>query len=259
MRTRNSPRETTVLWSGAVAVSARPWPRTRDWAYLLITGAHTADSALPGDDIVEGWLSRLTHLGYVGVRTGAVSPDIARTLSHNGFRSVQDLTLLSADLSGRSATDRQGPSIRPLRGRFLSRHSVVDRILHIDHVSFGERWALDHTSLGEAVRATHRSRLFVARVAGGVPVGFVLAGMTDSTGFIQRLAVLPDHRGEGIGLHLMNAAHRWLRSRGCSTSIVNTETANEPALRLYLRCGYAELPYGLQVLERNLTTGVTEA
>jgi len=208
---------------------------------------------------VEGWLERLTHLGYAGVRTGAVSPDIAKALSRNGFRVIQDLTLLSADLSGGAIPAGPGPSIRPLRGRFLTRHSVVDRILDIDHVSFGDQWALDHTALGEAVRATDRSRIFVARDAGGVPVGFVLAGMSDSTGFIQRLAVMPGHRRTGVALRLMGAAHRWLRSKGCSTAVVNTETDNHAALHLYQRCGYAGLPYGLQVLERTLTTGVNRA
>ncbi|MEY4391838.1 MAG: hypothetical protein RLZZ544_547, partial [Actinomycetota bacterium] len=146
MRTPNGPRESTVLWSGAITVAARQWPHARDWAYLLITSAHAVDSALPGDDIVGGWLERLTHLGYAGVRTGAVSPDIAKALSRNGFRVIQDLTLLSADLSGGAIPAGPGPSIRPLRGRFLTRHSVVDRILDIDHVSFGDQWALDHTA-----------------------------------------------------------------------------------------------------------------
>lgn len=236
-------------------MSARPWPHARDWAYLLITGAHAAHSTLPGDDVINGWLDRLSGLGYSGVRTGAVSPDIADTLSRNGFRAVQDLALLSIDLSRRTVPDQHEASIRPLRGRFLSRHSLVDGILHIDHVAFGDQWGLDHTSLHEAVKATHRSRLFVARVGAGVPVGFVLAGATDTSGFIQRLAVMPDHRRSGIGLQLMGAAHRWLRTRGCATAVVNTETVNQPALNLYQRCGYGRLPYGLQVLELTLTSG----
>ena len=255
MRTPNTARPTTVLWSGAVTVSARPWPHAPNWAYLLITGAHAAHATLPGVDVVEEWCAVLADRGYAGIRTGAVSPHIAKSLCHNGFRVVQDLSLLSVDLSNGPTPERPNPSIRPLRGRFLTRHSVVDRILDIDHMAFGDQWSLDHQSLDEAVRATHRSRLFVARVAAGVPVGFVLAGRTDGAGFIQRLAVLPEHRRNGFGLQLMGAAHRWLRAHGCATAIVNTETVNQPALQLYQRCGYAGLPYGLQVLERPLTDG----
>ena len=75
----------------------------------------------------------------------------------------------------------------------------------------------------------------------------------DRSGFIQRLAVDPARQRTGVGLRLMHAAHRWLRSHRCTTALVNTETDNLAALRLYQRFGYAELPYGLQVLERPLT------
>ena len=209
--------------------------------------------------MVGRWLQQLSDLGYQEVRTGAVGPDIARILVDKGFLPVQDLTLLSADMSGRVAPHTPTTQVRPLRGGLLGRRAVVDRILDIDHRSFGDEWSLDLPSFDEATRATHRSRVLVAKGAAGVPVGFVLAGVSDSTGFIQRLAVLPEHRRTGIGLDLMDAAHRWLRSRGSTTSLVNTETDNLGALALYRRCGYAPLPYGLQVLERTLTTGVNRS
>ena len=248
-----------MLWSGSVTVSARPWPHVRDWAYLLITGAHGQHSSLPAAGIIEEWCADLAAAGYAGVRTGAVGPDMAESLCSNGFRPIQTLSLLSADLTSGPLPVRPDRSIRPVRGRLPAHRSLVDRILHIDAVSFGDTWCMDRSMLAEAARATHRSRFFTARDAAGVPVGFLLAGMTDSSGFVQRLAVLPEQRRGGVALQLMGAAHRWLRARGCTTSIVNTETTNEAALRLYQRCGYAELPYGLQVLERPLTHGTARS
>lgn len=255
MRTPKAPAEPRTLWSGAVTVSTRPWPHTRDWAYLLITGAHSRQTSLPAHGIIEGWCRELAAAGYEGVRTGAVGPDIAESLCGNGFRPVQSLSLLTADLTCGPLPVRPDRSIRPVRNCAVNRQTTVDRILLIDAASFGEKWCMDSGMLADAARATHRSRLFTARDATGSPVGFVLVGMTDSTGFVQRLAVLPGHRRGGVALQLMGAAHRWLRMRGCTTSVVNTETTNEAALSLYRRCGYAELSYGLQVLERPLTSG----
>ena len=248
-----APAEHRVLWSGAVTVSARPWPHMDGWAYLLITGAHAATSALPAAEIIEQWCAQLAGAGYEGVRTGAVAPDVAESLCRNGFRPVQTLSLLSADLTSGPPPARPDRSIRPARGRLLAHHTLVEHILSIDAASFGRKWSLDRATLAEAVRATHRSRVFTARTSAGEPVGFVLVGATDASGFVQRLAVLPGSRRSGVALQLMGAAHRWLRMRGCTTSLVNTETSNDAALGLYRRCGYVPLPYGLQVLERPLT------
>ena len=85
---------------------------------------------------------------------------------------------------------------------------------------------------------------------GGRATGFVLAGATAGSGFVQRLAVDPAHRREGTAARLLGQAHRWLSLRGCSTSVVNTETTNGAALGLYRAFGYVPLPYGLRVLER---------
>ena len=106
----------TELWvAGAVTVTARPWSHNKNWAHLLISGAHSGHAALPDGDMVGRWLQQLSDLGYEGVRTGAVGPDLARILSDNGFQPVQHLTLLSADLSGRLAPHTPTTSVRPLR------------------------------------------------------------------------------------------------------------------------------------------------
>jgi ribosomal protein S18 acetylase RimI-like enzyme len=241
-----------VLWSGAVTVTARPLPFTPDTAFLLISGAHTPGSTVPGVDVVGEWCADLTRRGYSGVRTGAVGPDIAESLRHNGFRVVQDLTLLSADLTGPLSDAAHDRSVRPVLGRLHGGRAVVRGVLRVDREAFGDRWALDSISMVEAAKATARSRMFVSG-AGGDTDGFVLVGRTDRSGFIQRLAVDPARQRTGVGLRLMHAAHRWLRSHRCTTALVNTETDNLAALRLYQRFGYAELPYGLQVLERPLT------
>jgi ribosomal protein S18 acetylase RimI-like enzyme len=43
-----------------------------------------------------------------------------------------------------------------------------------------------------------------------------------------------------------------LRRHRADRALVNTQVDNEPALALYLRCGFEELPTGLCVMSRPL-------
>lgn len=209
---------------------------------------------MPRPDTVNEWLHTLAMWGYRSVRTGALGPDLVATLASAGFTPVQDLLLMSIDLTSHPLPAPSKDAVRGLRSWPRPRRGMVESLLSVDAASFPPMWALDAPSFDEARRATSRSRLFAA-LDGPTTVGFLLAGATGEGGYVQRLAVLPGHRRRGHGVNLLAAAHSWLRGRGCSTAVVNTETSNTPAIDLYRRLGYAALPYGLQVLERPLTTG----
>ena len=241
-----------VLWSGNVTVSARPLGTRPGWAHLVVTGAHGETAGLARPDVIAQWLATLRRWGYEGVRTGAVGPVAADELTAAGFATVQELALLSCDLTSRAQVPADRSIVR-IRTRWARQESMIAAVLGVDAESFGPGWALDALSLREAHGATHRARLMAVTGADARPTGFVLAGATAGSGFVQRLAVDPRHRRGGIATQLLGQAHRWLSLRGCNTSVVNTETTNGPALGLYRSFGYAPLPYGLRVLERPLT------
>mgnify|MGYP006277917383 FL=1 len=243
------------LWSGPLTVTARSWPGFPGCAYLLIAGGHSGDLQPPDTDTVNQWLATLRDAGYSHVRTGAVGPDIARRLTESGFAVAQDLALLSVDLTAGTPVVNTGQGIRVVR-RGPGRRGVLAGVLDVDSTAFGPGWALDMDSLEEAIAATQRSRTWTARDDSGRVTGFVLAGVTGPTGFVQRIAVSPGHRRTGLAASLLGRAHDWMSARGCTTAVVNTETTNDAALALYQRFGYRAMPYGLQVLERSLTTGV---
>lgn len=60
---------------------------------------------------------------------------------------------------------------------------------------------------------------------------------------VHDIAVLPGHRGQGIGLALLAAAESHALERGCCKLTLEVLTGNGPALRSYLRFGFA--PYAL--------------
>ncbi len=60
---------------------------------------------------------------------------------------------------------------------------------------------------------------------------------------IHDIAVLPTHRGQGIGQALLAAAEAHARERGCCKLTLEVLTGNAVALRSYERFGFA--PYAL--------------
>ena len=60
---------------------------------------------------------------------------------------------------------------------------------------------------------------------------------------IHDIAVLPTHRGQGVGQALLAAAEAHARDRGCCKLTLEVLTGNAVALRSYARFGFA--PYAL--------------
>ena len=242
-----------VIWSGAITARARPWPQFPSRAFLLIGGSHSPTVQLPDTPILQTWVDTLSRWGYDSVRTSPLAPVAASALSAVGFNTSQKLTLLE-----RSDTD---PVIvaRPLqsvRSRFpMSRMpaaSMVEAILEIDRAAFGHDWMMDEQTFREALHATHRARIFVSHATGRIS-GFVIAGVTDTYGFIQRLAVHPDFQRRGDASSLVQNSLAWIQSRGCRSTVVNTEVSNTAALSIYENNRFVPLDYNLSVMERQLS------
>jgi ribosomal protein S18 acetylase RimI-like enzyme len=240
-----------TLWAGPVRVSVRPWPGSSTRANLTFAAGHGDAVALPPADEMVRWVSSIRAMGYRSVRTGAVGPHVTQQLLALGFTVIQDLVLLSADLEQAASLHpgSQG-AVRPRRIRVLGRRTT-GRIIEVDRAAFPEGWSLDAGALHEARGATAHHGVWMVRDRRN-PVGFVLAGADGATGYVQRLAVEPRAQGLGTGALLLDRAHAWMDSRGCSTAYVNTEPHNERALSLYRRFGYSALPYRLSVLEMDL-------
>jgi len=134
----------------------------------------------------------------------------------------------------------------------MPKPSMVEAILRIDRAAFGQEWMMDRLTFREALRATRRSRIFVSLVDGEIS-GFLIAGITDSYGFIQRLAVHPDFQHRGEASSLVQNSLAWIQSSGCRSTVVNTEVSNAAALSIYERNGFVALDYNLSVMERQLS------
>ena len=73
---------------------------------------------------------------------------------------------------------------------------------------------------------------------GGELVGSIMVGYEGHRGWINYLAVRPDHQRRGLGRLLMTEAETRLRDLGCPKVNLQVRTSNEAARAFYREVGY---------------------
>ena len=198
-----------------------------------------------GEAIIEA-TGLLAARGFDSMLTSALDPAEQVPFLDAGYRVCQTLRLLEMDLTPTMEAPHPEPGlrIRPARRRDMR------SILELDAAAFDAFWRFDAEALVEAAYATPRNRRRVAQ-RGGRVVGYIMTGRSGHTGFVQRLAVDPDHHGRGTGRILLDDSLSWLQRGGATRALVNTQPGNDQALALYRNTGFTQRPEGLAVLRFN--------
>ncbi len=76
----------------------------------------------------------------------------------------------------------------------------------------------------------------------GKLIGAVIATHDGRKGWINRLAVHPDYRRQGIGRQLITAAEDALKAQGMTVIAALIEPENEVSLAVFIAAGYVEWP-----------------
>ena len=82
--------------------------------------------------------------------------------------------------------------------------------------------------------------LFLVGMLGEAIVATAMAGYEGHRGWVNYLAVSPEHRRRGLGKTLMREVEKRLMERGCPKLNVQVRAANSEALQFYRRLGYAQ-------------------
>lgn len=228
-----------VLRRGSERLRVGPWRGRPEVAYLT----PVPDSAAPSTTLVEHCIDQLASLGYREAVTGALAPNEQVGFLAAGFEIQEHLHLLTHDLA-------ELPEV-PAGSLRRARRGDWPDVLTLDALAFDEFWRLDEAGLEEALSATPTVRFRVTPVGGRV-VGYAVAGKAGRRGYLQRLAVHPDHQGHRLGLALTVDALRWLRRRNAEIALVNTQLVNQRAYDLYVSLGFRPEPDGLGVLRRTV-------
>jgi len=90
-----------------------------------------------------------------------------------------------------------------------------------------------------ARKLTVQRELFVVGEVDGRVVATVMAGFEGHRGWVNYLAVAPDHQGHGLGARLMAWVEAKFTEAGCPKVSLLVRTTNAPVLAFYRRLGYA--------------------
>ncbi len=240
-----------AIGNESVRVRLRAWPLDDSVCHLVLLDVDMT----PTTDHVDEWIDE----AFAGdrpprtIRTGALYPAAAEPFRQRGFVEIDRLALLERALDGRSPHRRRN---RRPRDRDHSDVSLVrlrsrdlDIAASIDESAFDEGWRNSAASLADIACATPRARRRLAVRSRRVGVGFAITGRAGSTGYLQRLAVVPDARRDGVARRLVADAMDWLTRGGATRVLVNTGVTNCAALALYERAGFRRVDDELVVLE----------
>jgi ribosomal protein S18 acetylase RimI-like enzyme len=226
----------------------RAWPGDDTVAHLIFVDHHQT----PTSNDVAAAVEHAARKGARAIRTSAMFPDAARIVLAEGFVVIDRLALLHIELDPFAATpapseksgrsERHPHRLRPMRPWHLTPCSKIDR------ESFGLMWGNTPASLRDIRNATpfHRSR--IVRFEGHL-AGFAISGAAADTGYVQRLAIAPDHRRGGLARMLLEDSLAWMRRRSATRALVNTGVDNDAALSLYDSIGFNRLDQELTIAE----------
>ena len=88
-------------------------------------------------------------------------------------------------------------------------------------------------------KLTTQPELFLVGELAGRIVATVMAGYDGHRGWVNYLAVAPEHRAKGYGRLLMQHVEEQLTARGCPKLNLQVRTGNKAVLEFYRRIGYA--------------------
>lgn len=87
-------------------------------------------------------------------------------------------------------------------------------------------------------KLTTQPELFLVGELKGRIVATIMAGYDGHRGWVNYLAVAPEHRTKGYGRLLMRQIEERLTARGCPKLNVQVRTSNKDVLEFYRKIGY---------------------
>ncbi|MEM1540166.1 MAG: GNAT family N-acetyltransferase [Candidatus Bathyarchaeia archaeon] len=91
-----------------------------------------------------------------------------------------------------------------------------------------------------AMQMKENPDFFIGAFENGKLVGAVIASSDSRKGWINRLAVDPDYRRQGVARTLIAEAEKVLRQRGLKIFCALIEESNVASRELFKKCGYVE-------------------
>ncbi len=89
-------------------------------------------------------------------------------------------------------------------------------------------------------KSRQQGEMFLVGIRDRKIVASVMAGYDGHRGWVNYLAVAPEHRHEGLGRDIMAAAEQLLIKAGCPKINLQIRGSNKEAIAFYRRIGYLQ-------------------
>lgn len=99
-------------------------------------------------------------------------------------------------------------------------------------------WNDPHKDIRRKLRV--QAEMFLVGTVGNIVVATVMAGYEGHRGWINYLAVAPEHRGRGHAHRLMAEVERMLREAGCPKMSLQIRNSNKEAIEFYKAIGFTD-------------------
>ncbi len=221
----------------AGAMSAAPDPPNVGWLRLAATAEGVRPEAVL-DSLWQATREALIEMKVEQIACMMANDWITPHLARWGFDHFVDVVVLSRK---RGATKLSTPGWPPLFTPASKIHLRPARtedlpaISEIDIAAFAPPWQYSPSTLAQAL--AHAERAAVAKVDGKM-VGYQISTGGRSGGHLARLAVHPEHQGQGIGRALVSDLSQHFEKRGALRITVNTQQDNQASLALYRALGF---------------------
>jgi ribosomal protein S18 acetylase RimI-like enzyme len=121
----------------------------------------------------------------------------------------------------------------------IRRAQTVDlpRVLEVDRACFDPQWTKDESIIGPAI---FEVPYFAVVELDGEIIGYAFATSHFDGRLVHlvRIAVVPEHQGQSIGVRLLSDVVEFARARGADVVTLNTQAHNAAAQRLYEWFGF---------------------
>jgi ribosomal protein S18 acetylase RimI-like enzyme len=155
-----------------------------------------------------------------------------------GFQALEEV--ITYELDRPTAQPLATNALRPLSLTFVPveahDHQHLETVLRIDHVAFPWIWWNSATELS-AYSVTPGVALYLGLIDGD-PIGYVGITSYPGWGHLDRIAVLPEFQGRGLGRRILGFASATLARRGARRIGLSTQVDNVRSQRLYEHFGF---------------------
>lgn len=233
LRVQGSLPGPVKITAGWFRARVRPWNDTITDPMLRIDRG--------GAEFLRSVSNELLDMGADAIYSPALYPDSTGIWSRSGFQPHADLAVMERSL----LTPGRRSSVEVLE----TDHPDWRAVLDVDRMAFAGFWGMSALGLREAFDASRTSSLLETRIDTEL-VGYALVGSHWAVSYLHRIAVHPDHRGEGLGSALVGAAISWARAHGGRSMVLNVRKENRRAQTLYERSGFTNTGTMLTILRR---------